>query len=101
MGCEYAQFDERTAREMLDHIMAQVKQKLTSNDRSKMRAEINADWDQTQDIRVYLKNMERSKVYLAKWGIIISDQEMTSDQCRPKANQQLQPLHISAQAHLG
>ena len=76
---EYAQFDERTAREMLDHIMTQVKQKLTSNGRSNMRAKINADCDQTQDIRVYLKNMERSKtVYLAKWGIIISDQEMTS-----------------------
>lgn len=28
---EYAQFNERTAREMIDHIMGQVRQKLTSN----------------------------------------------------------------------
>lgn len=47
---------------------------------------MNADWDQTQDIRVYLKQMECTQAYLAKWGINISDQEMTSTGLRQMNN---------------
>ena len=68
---EFAAWDGRTCREMIDHLRDRFK--LTATERARMRDEINFDWDQTIDFESYIIKLEEIRSKLKRWDIDIDD----------------------------
>lgn len=71
---EYTGFTEHTARAIIEHL--RTKCKLTTTEKSKMRDQINFEWEQSQDFASYVVEMEKIQRRLERWGITIDEDTM-------------------------
>ena len=60
----YNKYTRHTARGILDHLRGKVK--LTKTEKTKMRDQINMEWDQSKDFPFYIQQLEMNRRRLAR-----------------------------------
>ena len=90
---EYTKYTRHTARKMIDHLRGKVK--LTETEKTKMRDQINMEWDQSEDFPFYIQQLEMTRRRLARWGINIDEPTLIS-----AANRQISKCTTFTREHM-
>jgi hypothetical protein len=69
---EYIGLAGNSVRDILEHLRSKVK--LTTQQKAKMRDQIQVEWDQTQDVAAYFLVLEQTKARLERWKIIVDEE---------------------------